>query len=211
MLRGRLPLGAGIAALLGVACLLPTPTYVQYFCVAVPFMVLTVVEAAAARLSGSEPLTRRRALSAALGIVLAAYAVAAGFAYAHLVDTSPLLKPSLASVLKVSDAVGRQSSPGERVLSSWSGYVFGTHAEAWPGYTNQFAPAAAAHISAAEARRVHVALEAELEVAIRARRPRLVVYRNWVTTAPFARWDGALRAGDYRLVETVETARIYRR
>ena len=211
VLRGRLPLAAGIAALLGVACLLPTPTYVQYFCVAVPFMVLTVVEAAATRLSGSEPPTRRRALAAALGIVLAAYAVAAGFAYVHLVDTAPLLKPSLASVRKVSAVVERDSSPGEQVLSSWPGYLVGTHAEAWPGYTNQFAPAAAAHVSPAEARRVHVVSEALLEAAIRAREPRLVVYRNWITTEPFARWDEPLRAGGYRLVATVETARIYRR
>ena len=196
VLRRRLPLAVGVGALLALACFLPTPTYAQYFCVVVPFMVLTVVEAV-------------RGL--ALALVFVPYAVAAGFAYAHLVDTSPLLKPSLASVLKVSDAVERQSAPGERVLSSWPGYVFGTHAEAWPDYTNQFAPAAAAHVSAAEARRVHVASEAELEAAIRARRPRLVVYRNWITTAPFTRWDDALRAGRYRLVATVETARIYRR
>ena len=211
LLRRRLPLGAAVAVLLGVACLLPTPTYVQYFCVAVPFMVLTIAEAAAPRLSGSEPLTRSRTLAAALGIALAAYAVAAGFAYAHLVDTSPLLKPSLASVRKVSAVVERESSPGERVLSSWPGYLVGTHADSWPGYTNHFAPAAAAHVSAAEARRVHVVSEAQLEAAIRAREPRLVVYRNWITTEPFARWDAALRAGGYRLVATVETARIYRR
>ena len=211
LLRRRLPLGAAVAVLLGVACLLPTPTYVQYFCVAVPFMVLTIAEAAAPRLSGSEPLTRSRTLAAALGIALAAYAVAAGFAYAHLVDTSPLLKPSLASVRKVSAVVERESSPGERVLSSWPGYLVGTHADSWPGYTNHFAPAAAAHVSAAEARRVHVVSEAQLEAAIRAREPRLVVYRNWITTEPFARWDAALRADGYRLVATVETARIYRR
>src|SRR5439155_1561588 len=108
-------------------------------------------------------------LAAALGIALAAYAVAAGFAYAHLVDTSPLLKPSLASVRKVSAVVERESSPGERVLSSWPGYLVGTHADSWPGYTNHFAPAAAAHVSAAEARRVHVVSEAQLEAAIRPR------------------------------------------
>src|SRR5204863_2768933 len=115
------------------------------------------------------------------------------------------------SVLEVSDEVDRQTAPGERVLSSWPGYLFGTHAEAWPGYMNHFAPAAAVHVSPAEPRRVHVASEAELEAAIRARKPRLVVFRDWVTTAPFARWDAALRAGGYRLVATVETARIYRR
>ena len=128
-----------------------------------------------------------------------------------LIPVPPLLQPSVASVSRVSDAIERRSHPGDRVLASWPGYLFPTHAQAFPGYTNQFAPAAAAHVSAAEARRVHVVSEAELEAAIRARRPRLVVYRNWVTTAPFARWDAALRAGRYRLVETVETARIYRR
>ena len=112
---------------------------------------------------------------------------------------------------KVSAVVERESAPGERVLSAWPGYLFGTHATAWPGYTDQFAPAAAAHLSPAEARRVQVVSEVRLEAAILARAPRLVVYRNWVTTAPFARWDEALRAGRYHLAETVETARIYRR
>jgi len=195
-LRRRLPLAAGIGALLGVACFLPTPTYLQYFCVAVPFMVLTLAEALSER---------------ALALVLVPYAVAAAFAYAHLVDTSPLLKPSLASIQKVSDLVQRESAPGEVVLSSWPGYMFGTHAESWPDYSNHFAPAAAAHVSAAEARRLHVVSEPQLEAAIAARRPRLVVYRNWITTEPFARWDGPLRRGRYRLVDTLETARIYRR
>ncbi|HEX6702725.1 MAG TPA: hypothetical protein VF101_18505, partial [Gaiellaceae bacterium] len=55
--RRRLPLAAGVGALLAVACLLPTPTYVQYFCVVVPFMVLTIAEALGRGVSGSEPLT----------------------------------------------------------------------------------------------------------------------------------------------------------
>jgi dolichyl-phosphate-mannose-protein mannosyltransferase len=203
LLRRRLPLAAAVGALLGVACLLPTPTYVQYFSVVVPFLVLVVVDAIA--------FARSRARAAAVAILLAGYGVAAGFAYAHDLETSPILRPSVASVRKVQTVVQRESTPGERVLSSWPGYLFGTHAEAWPGYTNQFAPAAAAHVSPAEARRVHVASEAQLEAAIRARAPRLVVYRNWITTAPFAQWDEALRAGGYALVAEVETAKVYRR
>jgi Dolichyl-phosphate-mannose-protein mannosyltransferase len=200
LLRRRVPLAAGVGALLGLACFLPTPTYVQYFCVVVPFMALTVAEAAAGR---------RAAL--ALGAMLVPYAAAAGFAFAHDVETSPLLEPSVASVNRVSDAIERRSHPGERVLASWPGYLFPTHAEAFPGYTNHFAPAVAAHVSEAEARRVHVVSDAQLEADIRARRPRLVVFRNWVTTPPFATWEGALRAGRYRLVQTVETAKIYER
>ena len=115
------------------------------------------------------------------------------------------------SVERVSDTVQIRTQPGEEVLSGWSGYLFGTHAQAVPGYTNQFAPAAAAKVSPSEAARVHVLSEREIERLIRARVPRLVVERNWVTTPPFADWDKALRAGRYRLVATVETARIYER
>ena len=95
------------------------------------------------------------------------------------------------------------------MLSAWPGYLFGTHADALQDYTNQFAPVAAAKISAASAREFHVAGEAELERRIRERQIRVVVYRNWVTAPPFARWGAALAAGRYQLVATVQTARIY--
>jgi hypothetical protein len=97
------------------------------------------------------------------------------------------------------------------VLSGWPGYLFGTHADAVAGYTNQFAPVAAAKISPHEAARVHVLSEGDIERVIERRVPRLVVERNWVTSPPFADWDTALRAGRYRLVATVETARIFER
>ena len=121
---------------------------------------------------------------------------------AHDVRTEPLLKPSVRSVEGVSDAVEARTRPGE---------VFGTYAEAVDGYTNQFAPVAAAKVSPHEAARVHVLSEQEIERLIRRRVPRLVVERNWVTSPPFAHWDRALRAGRYRLVVTVETARILER
>ena len=198
LLRGRLAFPAALAISLGLASFLPTPTYVQYFCVVVPYLVLLAVELAARR--------PRVAL-----VALAAYAAAGGVALAHDVQTKPLLKPSIRSVERVAATVESRTRPGETVLSGWPGYVFGTHAQAVPGYTNQFAPAAAAKISPHEAKRVHVLSEQELEALIERRRVRLVVERNWVTSPPFAHWKAALRSGRYRLVADVETARIYER
>jgi 4-amino-4-deoxy-L-arabinose transferase-like glycosyltransferase len=196
LLRRRLPFAAAVAVSLGIASFLPTPTYVQYFCVVVPYLVLLAVELAA-----------RWPRAALAG--LAAYAAAGAVALAHDVRTSPLLKPSIGSVERVSDAVQSRTRPGETLLAGWPGYLFGTHAQAVSGYTNQFAPVAAAKVSPREARRVHVLSEPALEELIRQRVPRLVVERNWVTSPPFADWDAALRQGRYRLVATVETARIY--
>ena len=198
LLRRRLPFVAAVAVSLGIASFLPTPTYVQYFCVVVPYLVLLVVELAA-----------RWPRAALAG--LAAYAAAGGVALAHDVQTEPLLKPSIRSVERVAATVQSRTQPGETVLVGWPGYLFGTHAEAVPGYTNQFAPAAAAKVSPREAARVHVLSEPALEALVRRRVLRLVVQRNWVTSPPFADWRAALRQGRYRLVATVETARIYER
>jgi hypothetical protein len=198
LLRRRVPFAAAVAISLGIASFLPTPTYVQYFSVVVPYLVLLAVELAVR-------------WGRAILVGMAAYAAAAGVALAHDVRTSPLLRPSIRSVVRVSDTVQARTHPGETVLAGWPGYLFGTHAEAVSGYTNQFAPVAAAKVSPREAARVHVLSEPALEALIERRVPRVVVERNWVTSPPFADWEAALRQGRYRLVATVETARIYER
>jgi hypothetical protein len=203
--RGRsgVWLPVGIAVSLGLASLLPTPTYVQYFSVLVPFLAVGAGHLAAA--------VKRSGWSVVAVAGLTAYVVIGAVGIRQFGEHDALLRPSVDSVQQVASRVQGEAVPGELVLSSWPGYLFGTHAQAYPDYTNQFAPVAAAQLSPARARRLHVAGEAELERWIRARKPRLVVYRNWVTTPPFARWDAALRDGGYRLVAEVETARIFRR
>lgn len=195
--RRRLTLAPTIAVALGVVSFLPTPSYVQYFSLLVPFLIVGIIEL--------------RPPPALLAAFVAAFLVPAAWAARHFTSYDPILRPSLGSVRDVSARVDALSRRDERVLSSWPGYLIGTHAWALPGYTNQFAPVAAAKISGAAARRYHVDTEHELEDLIRHRRVRLVVYRNWVTSPPFARWEAALRSGGYRLVTRVRTAAIYAR
>jgi 4-amino-4-deoxy-L-arabinose transferase-like glycosyltransferase len=199
--RRRRPTGLAlsVAAMLGFVSFLPTPTYVQYFAVAVPFLTVAAAELVA----------RAPALAVATGIGL--YLVPAGWSIHSFTRHDPLLHPSIDSVEAVASRVDALARNRERVLASWPGYLVGTHAWALSDYTNQFAPVAAARISPERANRFHVVREGELERRIRERSVRVVVYRNWVTSPPFARWDAALVAGRYGLVTTVQTARIYRR
>jgi hypothetical protein len=197
VLLRRLPLALWIALLLALGCLAPSPTYAQYFSVVVPFTVLGVLEAWPER------------VPAVLLAAAAAYVVAGALDVGRQRAGDPVQKPSIASVQAVAREIDRLARPNETVLSSWPGYLFRTHARAEPDYTNHFAPAAASKLSPAEARRDLVASEPELEARIRARRPRIVVYRNWLTVEPFARWDAALRTAGYRRVATVESAGIF--
>ena len=195
--RRRLSLALAIAIALGIVSFLPTPSYVQYFSLLVPFLVVAAVEL-------RPPLP----LLAAFAVV---FLVPAGWAVRQFVSYDAVLRPSLGSIREVSVRVDALSRPDERVLSAWPGYLVGTRAWALPDYTNQFAPVAAAKISPADGHRYRVASEGELEGLIRHRRVRLVVYRNWVTSPPFARWSAALRAGGYRLVARVNGTAIYAR
>jgi hypothetical protein len=199
----RPPTAFWIALLLGAASILPTPAYVQYFSVAVPFLALTAVELA--------PRLQSRVLACVIACGLVAYLGLGAVDVRRYTETSPLLKPSIGSVRAVSREVESRTTSGELVLSSWPGYLFGTHARPVASYTNHFAPAAAAKVSAADARRYRLASESALERLIRTRAVPLVVYRNWITTPPFATWQRALDLGHYKLAAEVETARIYRR
>ena len=195
-MRRRAIFPLAIAASPAVASFLPTPTYVQYFALTVPFLAVAAAEVAAV------------VSPAVLAVAAGLYLLPAGWAVHGFTRHDPQLHPSIASVDDVAGHLDSVAMPGERVLSSWPGYLLGTDVWAERDYTNQFAPVAARKISAADARRFHVVTERELERRIRQQRARIVVYRNWVTSPTFARWDAALRAGRYRLVATVQTARI---
>ena len=59
-----------LAAALGVISLLPTPSYIQYFCLCVPFMIIAAVCRASQLLDGMKSVPTRR-WAAAGGIALA--------------------------------------------------------------------------------------------------------------------------------------------
>jgi hypothetical protein len=200
---GRVPLWFLIAALLGIVALLPTPTYTQYFATTVPFLVVGVVE-----LAHDTPRDRRRLLLASVAAVwLGLYLGFAPTDLATVVRASAENRP--ARVQEVADAIDARTEPGEEVLSSWPGYLFGTDAAFVPGLENDFAPHDAEPLTPAEARRYHLLTDDRVEALIRARHTRLVVVKLWHVLPPVPDYDGAARAAGYRLVEELNGARIY--
>ena len=203
--RGRLPLWFLVAALLAVTALLPTPTYTQYFATTVPFLIVGVVELV--RRASDEPPSTRVLLSALGTVSLLTYLVFAPLEYVRIVRASPEDRPY--RVQDVADFIDARTTPGEEVLASWPGYLFGTHARTVPGLENDFGPHDAEPLEPAEARRNHLITDEEVESLIRARRTRLVVVKLWHVLPPVPDYDGAARAAGYRLVTELNGARIY--
>jgi hypothetical protein len=187
----RLPLSLAIAALLSVASFLPTPAYAQYFCITVPFLALAAADVLVGARHVVFPVAAALALYAAIGL-------------ADVVRTLRLYPDQrLATVEQVADAIDARTRPGERVIVSWPGYLFGTHARPVSGAENDFEPRFAATLEPSRAHHYGLATAADMERRVAHGESRLLVVKRWHDLAPIPRWEEAAVRGGYRRVANI--------
>jgi hypothetical protein len=133
----------------GVALLLPTPTYSQYFVVLLPMVIVNGLYALDILRQDSRELSTtlvRDHLRIALGVFLAGYALVVPVVVYKYVSwlgaTIPGLHQvdphdwSLPTIRAVSGAIEQSNPPATDVLSFWPGYLFETHAVPVAGMEN---------------------------------------------------------------------------
>ena len=206
-LTGRIPFALVVAAWLALASLLPTPTYAQYFVATVPFLIVGAIELAAALRARGGGAWRTVGARALVGAVAVYALLAVADVGRYLRDFADL---RIGAVADVRNVVNAETQPGDEVLATWPGYLFGTHAVPVPGTENAYAAHEAAALSPAEARRYRLASADEIERMIESGRPRLVVVRLWHDLRPVPDYYGALRRGGYTHVGRIGTADVYR-
>jgi Dolichyl-phosphate-mannose-protein mannosyltransferase len=200
-LRHRPPLAFAVALLLGLASLLPTPTYPQYFVPLVPFLVAGTFEAVAALRDRLDDTAVRRGLAAAGVVALAGYAALAldDFRRYVLQHGNERIGP----IERVAGIVDARTEPGEKVVTSWPGYLFGTHALPVEGFETDFGPLAASRLDDEEARRNRRLSASEVERIVRSGESRVVVLKRWHHLPPLPDWERALSDGGYRVVARI--------
>jgi hypothetical protein len=204
----RPPLAFWLALALIVASVLPTPTYTQYFCTSVPFLIFAALEAV--RL-----VELRRAVRVAVVVAAAGFAALGIGDYRDAVtkaNAGPYRLAELDSIDRVRALIDANTAPGEQVLSFWPGYVFASHARQWPGFENDIASLTAAegHYSDEKARRYHLITTDELERVIRERRPRVIVHGP-LGQASERNWQAIIRESGYFPIETKTYVSVFLR
>jgi hypothetical protein len=179
------PLAFWLAAALGVASLLPTPTYAQYACTTVPFLIFTALELVPpirARLARPGAARYRKWALVGVGVLALTFVIegARGIQRAHRDNASHLQffeEIKLSGVDAVADAIDAETAPGERVLAFRPVYIFLSEADQVPGFENDEAPVAAdiGDISEADAERLKLITNGRLEALIRNHGVRLIV------------------------------------
>ena len=137
--RARPSLASTIAVSLMLVSLVPTPAYTQYFCIPLPFLVVTAV-IFLAKLAHESSSARLRHVLASLTVLYLLVSPFDLYRYTLASELDPGSNLRLTTIRGVSRAIDREVQP-ERpfAISLWPGYLVETKASILPGLENQFA------------------------------------------------------------------------
>jgi hypothetical protein len=205
---GRIPLLLPLAVLMGLASLLPTPAHTQYFAGVVPFLAVAAVAAVVGVLNGVASPARGALVcaGAAAATVYVAAAAIDVYRYTHVAGSE---EARIGFVRRISDVVDEHTRPGDRVLSSWPGYVFETHARPVDGVglANFVLDATAAVGDDAHAD--GLLTNVDVERMIRARAVPMIVLRPWLLAQNPPDWAAIARRAGYRELAPIGSALLF--
>jgi len=209
-----------LAAALALISLVPTPTYTQYFCLCIPFLIVAAVCSASGLLDSLKPLRRRRLAAAGAVALVALFAAASGKDCMRFLETGQgvdgILDRDRASdwridtVKAVSRGIDELADPGERVMSFWPGYYLESGAEPPPGFENNTGRERAYVLRPGELSHYHIVSGRQIARTLASHNPRLVVLGNQESMAieaePYA--EMLVRSG-YVAVRRIDHASIW--
>ena len=219
-LEARLRLAVWLTALMFLVCLLPSPSFTQYFTVCVPYMIVGAIGFYdyVRRVLESDSISRRllRVSTALFLLAYLAYAAVAveryagsgvGVAGIETAENAPYFR--LPAVRQISAELNRWSEAHEPVLSPWPGYLVESHGVPVPGLENEFGAAVAGALTKEQAERYRLLTPAGLDQILAERTPRVAVLGNSDYWGADARSRELLVRNGYRLVSKLGKAEIY--
>ena len=178
---GRARLASYVAAFLIVVSTLPTPAFWQYYCVAIPFLLVGAVA-----LVWETATSKARIAIAA--ILAATYLwpvpsdvtryLSSGVHVPGIAKAENAIDFRLDSVRQVSREIDNRIVPGEPVLSLWPGYLLESRGECLPGMETHVGLSIAPRLSSTAAARLRIRTQPEIETGRERQDPCLVVLGN---------------------------------
>jgi hypothetical protein len=224
----RLLVPMGLALVLFFTCLVPSPTFPQYFCVCIPYLVIVATKSVAMVVE-SEPSHSGMPFVRSLGLLAAGVYLFCGlltfFNYAFsgagvegVWNKGNVFDYKLSNVREVSSQLGQLVGSNDLVISFWPGYLVECNCLPQRGTENDFAFFISYKLNPGEVDRRKVMTDERVQDLLNRRAVRAVVVRS-VAPHPIAGqavWGGwgisfrdTLRKSGYKLVRTIGRAEIY--
>jgi 4-amino-4-deoxy-L-arabinose transferase-like glycosyltransferase len=170
-----------IACILGFISILPTPLFVQYFCLCMPFLIVAAVCGTSDYATSLHAARPRRI--AVLGFVassgpsLRRYLVT-GDGVIGIGGIYDAPNWTLDKVSAVSKAIDKLAAPNEEVVSLWPGYMLASKADPYPGFENNFGPIIADKLRVDERAKYHIIAVTDIADDFASHRTRIAVLGN---------------------------------
>jgi hypothetical protein len=221
-LRGfdrRLFFPFAVSFVLFITCLLPRPTFTQYFCVCVPFLVILAVKFVATVRESSvfDPSLR---LVKTLGLLVAAlYLLCGVFAFYNygywgtavegIGRRENAIDFKVSTVGEVSTALGQLVADGQPVISFWPGYLVACDCIPEEGTENEFALWISPKLTPEQAERRKIITFARVQDLLKKHHPQAVVLRSRDEGGWGIEFRDSLQKNGYKLVRSIGRAEIY--
>ena len=215
--RERLSLAFSIAVLLILASFVPTPVYTQYFCMPLPFLLVSVV-VFCATLVRENATPQLRHLLVLLAVVYVVVSPLDVVRYTISGQMIPGLRPGasptdwkLSTIRAVGRAIDREVSPGRKLaISLWPGYFVETQAAILPGMENHWALTYSQRVAPSDVQRFKMMSYPALFWHLREHTVDVVVLGNWTDwTSNGELIRHQVQRNGYMLKERIEQAEIY--
>ena len=220
-----------IAFVLAAVSFLPTPALVQYFCLCVPFLIVTAVCAISDYIDSLRGEWPKRTASFASVVLLAIFVASSVPSFRRYLFTGDRVIGILGNkdahnwtvdeVSAVSAAIDQMVEPNEKIASFWPGYIFASKADPYPGFENNFGRTVARKLTVEQMTKYHIISQSDVEADFAAHTPRIAVLGNRtfadrdsrdICDNPSELRDCAkiLLSDGYTVVRTIGDASIYR-
>jgi hypothetical protein len=208
-----------MAVVLFITCLMPRPTFSQYFCVCVPYLVIVALNfiASSARPQPFRPFFQQvRALGLCAVLLYLLCGIVAVWNYGYwgsavegIGNIENAVDFRISTVRQVSKAVEQLVAKGEPVISFWPGYLVDCDCVPEDGTENEFALAISRKLTPTEAKRRKIITEPEVETLLQRHFPRAIIVRSRDGGGWGVSFRNTLQANGYKIVRSIAKADIY--
>ncbi len=170
-----------VAAVLGFISILPTPPFVEYFCLCMPFLIVAAVGSVNDGFAMLQSPVAKQIAGGICVALLAIFVLMGVLRFQRYVTTK---QNPLENLTAVSNAIDQLADPGEKVVAFWPGYIFASKADPYPGLENQAGPPVASKLTVEDRNKYHLISPAGIEADLAAHRPRIVVIEDSLAGSP---------------------------
>jgi 4-amino-4-deoxy-L-arabinose transferase-like glycosyltransferase len=210
-----------IAFVIGIISILPTPPFVQYFCLCMPFLIVAAVCGISDCITSLRVARQRRWIAVLAGVAVLAFAASSGPSFRRYLitgnsvigieDTQDAPNWTLDKVSAVSNAIDQLAASKEEIASFWPGYIFSSKAVPYPGFENDFGWTITDKLTVDQRLMYHISSPTEIAGHFVSHIPRIAVLGNQSNggAGRVSQWARILRANGYTAVRAIGDTYIF--